>query len=120
MRRRLPASIGNVARSSGGDAPSGSLRRAQLSFGLVWASETAFVVGLAVLAFQTGGVAAVGLVTAARMAAAALLAPLIATVADRVRRERVLTWIGLVRAGPGRPPSRSAERGAPPPPSVPP
>ena len=32
------------------------------------------------------------------MAAAALLAPLLATVADRVRRERVLACVGLVRA----------------------
>jgi hypothetical protein len=85
-------------RSSGSDTASGPLRRAQLSFGAVWASETAFVVGLAVLAFQSGGVTAVGVVTAARMAAAALLAPPIATVADRVRRERVLAAIGLGRA----------------------
>src|SRR3954454_17747450 len=84
--------------SAGGGSSSGSLRRAQLSFGLVWASEAAFVVGLAVLAFASGGVAAVGLVTAARMASAALVAPAIATVADRVRRERGLARGGLVRA----------------------
>ncbi|WCB91486.1 hypothetical protein DSM104299_00157 [Baekduia alba] len=75
-----------------------SIRRAQISFGAMWASETAFMVGLAVLAFRTGGVTAVGIVTAARMAAAALLAPWLATVADRVRRERVLTAVGLFRA----------------------
>ena len=56
------------------------------------------MVGLGVVAFRAGGVGAVGIVTAARMAAAALLAPLLATVADRVRRERVLTFVGLVRA----------------------
>ena len=50
------------------------------------------------MAFRDGGVGAVGVVTGARMAAAALLAPLLATVADRVRRERVLTCVGLVRA----------------------
>ena len=32
------------------------------------------------------------------MAGAALLAPFLATMADRVRRERVLTWVGVVRA----------------------
>ena len=74
------------------------IRRAQLSFGAMWASESAFVVGLSVLAFRDGGVGAVGVVTGARMAAAALLAPLLAPVADRVRRERVLTCVGLVRA----------------------
>jgi MFS family permease len=75
-----------------------SIGRAQLSFGAVWASESAFMVGLAVVAFRDGGVTAVGVVTAARMAAAALLAPWLATVADRVRRERVLTAVGLIRA----------------------
>lgn len=50
------------------------------------------------MAFREGGVAAVGIVTAARMAAAALLSPWLATVADRVRRERVLTCVGVVRA----------------------
>ena len=67
----------------------GPLRRAQISFTLMWAGESAFMVALAVVAFRDGGVAAVGAVTAARMAAAALLAPFLATVADRVRRERV-------------------------------
>ncbi|MGH2885718.1 MAG: MFS transporter, partial [Solirubrobacteraceae bacterium] len=56
------------------------------------------MVSLAVVAFRDGGVAAVGLVTAIRMATAALLTPFVATVADRVRRERVLTGIGVVRA----------------------
>ena len=76
----------------------GQIRRAQVSFGLIWASESAFMVGLGVVAFRAGGVGAVGIVTGARMAAAALLAPLLATVADRVRRERVLACVGLVRA----------------------
>jgi MFS family permease len=76
----------------------GPLRRAQVSFGAMWAAETAFMVALAVVAFRDGGVAAVGAVTAARMAAAALLAPFLATMADRVRRERVLVWVGLIRA----------------------
>src|SRR5215208_7662408 len=86
------------AGARGGAAQSGSLRRAQASFGAMWASETAFMVGLAVVAFRDGGVVAVGVVTGARMAAAALLAPFLATVADRVRREHVLTGVGLVRA----------------------
>ena len=99
---------------------SGPLRRAQISFAAMWAGESAFMVSLAVVAFRDGGVAAVGLVTAARMAAAAVLAPFLATVADRVRRERVLIGIGVVRAamlagaaavtatgGPPRRPTRS-------------
>ena len=77
---------------------SGPIGRAQVSFGAIWASESAFMVALGIVAFRAGGVAAVGIVTAARMAAAAFLAPWLATVADRVRRERVLTCVGLVRA----------------------
>jgi len=61
----------------------------------MWAGESAFMVALGVVAFRDGGVAAVGAVTAARMASAALLAPFLATMADRVRRERVLACVGL-------------------------
>jgi MFS family permease len=64
----------------------------------MWAGESAFMVALGVLAFRSGGVAAVGVVTAARMAPAALLAPFLATMADRVRREHVLICVGLIRA----------------------
>src|SRR3954463_16094499 len=98
MARRLSSRIGNRTRSLEARGSTVSIRRAQLSFGAMWASESAFVVGLAVLAFRDGGVVAVGIVTGVRMAAAALLAPLLATVADRVRRERVLACVGLVRA----------------------
>src|SRR5215204_5117258 len=74
------------------------LRRAQRSFGLIWASEWALLVGLGVFAFREGGAAAVGAVTAVRMIPAALIAPFAATVADAVRRELILVWIGLIRA----------------------
>ena len=76
----------------------GPLRRAYISFAAIWVGESAFSVALAVVAFHDGGVAAVGVVTAIRMAMAALLTPFLATLADRVRRERVLTSIGVVRA----------------------
>src|SRR5919204_3709521 len=98
MSRHLSPRIRVGTRSLEEVTPSESIRRAQLSFGAMWASESAFAVGLAVVAFRDGGVVAVGIVTGARMAAAALLAPLLATVADRVRRERVLVCVGLVRA----------------------
>jgi CRP-like cAMP-binding protein/predicted MFS family arabinose efflux permease len=98
MSPRVLGRLGTWTRSVDEVAPSKSIRRAQLSFGAIWASETAFVVGLSVVAFRNGGVGAVGIVTGVRMAAAALLAPLLATVADRVRRERILACVGLVRA----------------------
>jgi hypothetical protein len=56
------------------------------------------MVGLGVYAFRNGGAAAVGAVTAVRMIPAALVAPFAATVADVVRRELILVWIGVVRA----------------------
>ena len=98
MSRRHQPTLRSEGHSREEVAQLGQIRRAQVSFGLIWASESAFMVGLGVVAFRAGGVGAVGIVTGARMAAAALLAPLLATVADRVRRERVLACVGLVRA----------------------
>ena len=74
------------------------LRRAQLAFGAAWTSEWALTVGLAIVAFRDGGAAAVGLVALMRLAPGAVAGPLLATIADRVRRERVIVAIGLVRA----------------------
>jgi cyclic nucleotide-binding protein/MFS transporter len=98
MPTRMWRRVRSWGRSVDEVAQSGPIRRAQVSFGAMWASEAAFLVGIGVLAYRDGGIAAVGIVTAARMAAAALLAPWLATVADRVRRERVLAGVGLMRA----------------------
>ena len=97
MARRMSWRVRSRRHSVDEVARFGPIRRAQVSFGAVWASESAFLVGIGVLAYRDGGIGAVGVVTAARMAAAALLAPWLATVADRVRRERVLAAVGLVR-----------------------
>ena len=75
-----------------------NLRRAQASFGVIWAGEWAATVAAGVIAFRHGGAAAVGLVGVARMIPAALVAPFAATIADQARREWVLAWIGVVRA----------------------
>jgi hypothetical protein len=80
------------------EATSEPMVRAQISFAAMWAGECAFMVALGVVAFREGGVGAVGAVTAARMACAALLAPFLSTMADRVRRERVLACVGAIRA----------------------
>ena len=98
MPRRFWPTIRDWGGALGEVAHSEPLRRAQVSFGAMWASESAFMVGLGVVAFRDGGVVAVGVVTGARMAAAAVLAPLLAPVADRVRRERILACVGLIRA----------------------
>jgi MFS family permease len=74
------------------------LRRAQLAFGSAYAAEWAFTVSLGVVAFRHGGATAVGIVALIRMLPSALIAPFATAVADRVRRDRVLIWIGVLRA----------------------
>jgi len=73
------------------------LRRAQLAFGAAWTSEWTLTVGLGIVAFRSGGAEAVGLVALIRLIPGALAGPLLATIADRVRRERAIAAIGLVR-----------------------
>jgi len=90
--------IRDSARAFGLTVRNPAMRRAQLSFGAMWAGEWAVMVTLGVVAFRDGGAAAVGLVAALRMVPAALLAPFAATVADAIRRERVLVWVGAIRA----------------------
>ena len=74
------------------------LRRAQLAFGATYAGEWALTVALGVVAFRDGGATAVGIVALIRMLPSALIAPFATAVADRVRRDRVLIWIGVTRA----------------------
>ena len=74
------------------------LRRAQLAFGSTYASEWCLTVALGVVAFRDGGATAVGIVALIRMLPSALIAPFATAVADRVRRDRVLIWIGVIRA----------------------
>ena len=90
-----------------------SLLRAQLSFGATWSAEWALTVALGVLAFRDGGPTAVGIVAFARMAPAVLLAPLGTALADRFRRDRVLLWSCLIRAGATAGASVLLEAGAP-------
>jgi MFS family permease len=87
------------ARAFRATATNRNLRRMQLSFGATWTAEWAFTVALGVVAFDQGGAAAVGLVAFVRTAPAALLSPVGSAVADRVRRDRVLFWSCLIRAG---------------------
>ena len=73
------------------------LRRAQLAFGFAWTSEWALTVGLGIVAFRDGGAPAVGLVALLRLAPGAIAGPFLSAFADRVRRERVIAAIGVVR-----------------------
>jgi Cyclic nucleotide-binding domain/Major Facilitator Superfamily len=76
-----------------------TLRRVLLAFGFAWTAEWAFTVALGVVAFRSGGATAVGIVGFARMAPAALLAPISIAVADRFRRDHMLIYSSLLRGG---------------------
>src|SRR5215218_1299667 len=91
--RRL--AVGGAALASNLRRP--DLRRAQLAFGSAYASEWSLTVVLGVVAFRDGGATAVGIVALIRMLPSALIAPFATALADRVRRDRVLIWIGVIR-----------------------
>ena len=99
--RAAIAAAGDRVRESreavAGTLASPNLLRTQLSFGLIWSSEWAFTTALAVVAYQSGGAAAVGLVGVLRMLPAALAAPFASALAERRAREQVLALVGVVR-----------------------
>ena len=76
-----------------------NLRRIELAFAGSAIGNYAFSVAIAIFAFHHGGVAAVGIVTAVRQAAAAAVAPFAASLADRFRRERVMLASDAGRIG---------------------
>ncbi len=67
-----------------------ALRRVELAFGAFAAAEAAVWLAILVYAYQQGGVVEAGLVAFAQLVPAALLAPLAALAADRLRRDAVL------------------------------
>jgi Cyclic nucleotide-binding domain len=95
LRLRLMESLQAV--SAVNNAP--TLRRVLLAFGFAWTAEWTFMVALGVVAFRNGGATAVGVVAFARMAPAALLAPISIAVADRFRRDHMLMYSSLLRGG---------------------
>jgi MFS family permease len=99
MFRGATARISEARFAFESNARDRNLRRAQLSFATAWAGEWTFTVVLGVVAFRDGGAGAVGLVALLRMLPAALLSPVGTALADRFRRERILVWVGAVRAG---------------------
>jgi hypothetical protein len=79
------------------NARSPALRRIQLGFAGACTAEWAFTVVLSVYAFRQGGATAVGLVSLLRMLPSAVLAPFASAVADRWRRDVVLTLVSTGR-----------------------
>ncbi len=74
------------------------LRRLQLAWLGSVIGHWSYVVALSVYAYDQGGAAAVGLVWVLRLIPAAVLAPLLATIADRFSRKRVMITTDLARA----------------------
>jgi MFS family permease len=74
-----------------------NLRRLCLALLAAETSTPAFGVALYVFAYQRGGAGAVGVAALVTMLPAAVAAPFAALIADRVRRERVVTWALLAR-----------------------
>ena len=92
-RRRLRAATQSFAASARNPA----VRRIQLGFAGACTAEWAFTVVLSVYAFEQGGAKAVGLVSLLRMLPSAVLAPFASVLADRWRRDLVLTLVSVTR-----------------------
>ena len=74
------------------------LRRLQLAWAASTLGSCAYLVALAVVAFRSGGAAAVGLIMLVRMIAAAVASPPLAAFADRFPRRGVMAISDLARA----------------------
>jgi len=74
-----------------------NLRRLQLSFAGAVIGRYAALIVVTIYAFHAGGVTAVAIVTVARQAASATIAPFAASLTDRMRRERVMLFSDLGR-----------------------
>ena len=74
-----------------------SVRRVELAWGAAIVSEWAHFVALGVFAYRAGGTSAVGLAGLVRLLPAAVIAPGVASLGDRIRRERLL--LGAVLLG---------------------
>lgn len=75
------------------------LRRVEAGWLIGIATEWAFLISLLVYAYDVGGVLAVGLVSTMRMLPAAMLAPILASLTDRLPRGRVLVAVHACRGG---------------------
>ena len=94
LRQRVStaaAAFGDVFRTP-------ALRRIQLAWAGSVLGNWSYVIALGVYAYDQGGAAAVGLIGVLRLIPAALTAPFLATLADRMRRERVMIGSDALRA----------------------
>ncbi len=95
VRGRVAEAAGTLVRSFRNP----QLRRLQLAWLGSVIGHWSYLVALSVYAYDQGGAGAVGLIWVIRLIPAALLSPILATFADRYRRERVMVVSDLIRAG---------------------
>jgi MFS family permease len=76
-----------------------ALRRVELSWALSITAYWAFIIALAVYAYDQGGATGVGLVGVIRVLPAFIAAPFAGVLGDRYRRELLLVILSFVRAG---------------------
>jgi MFS family permease len=76
-----------------------ALRRVELSWAASITAYWAFIIALAVYAYDQGGAAAVGLVGVIRVLPAFIAAPFAGVLGDRYRRDVLLVILSFVRAG---------------------
>lgn len=76
-----------------------ALRRVELSWAASITAYWAFIIALAVYAYDEGGAAAVGLVGVIRVLPAFVAAPFAGVLGDRYRRELMLVILSFIRAG---------------------
>ena len=76
-----------------------ALRRVELSWALSITAYWAFIIALAVYAYEQGGAAGVGLVVVIRVLPAFIAAPFAGVLGDRYRRELLLVVLSFIRAG---------------------
>jgi MFS family permease len=94
MTRRLATAVDALRRVLANP----DMRRALLAWMLGYAAEWSWLVALWVYAYEVGGVAAVGAIGLARTLPAAVLAPSLSTLADRLPRHWILLAVHIGRA----------------------
>ena len=97
MSASLTARLGESLDAFRGVIHNPNIRRVQLAFAGSVTGSYAYGIAIAVFAYNAGGVTAVGVLTAVRLALGAVVAPLAASFADQHRREHVMLASDLVR-----------------------
>jgi MFS family permease len=91
--------LGDSARALRSVFANPGLRRIELAQAAAAIAVSAYAIVFAVVAYQTGGAAAVGLVAAVRMLAVSVVSPFGAMLGDRFARKRVMVVSDLARVG---------------------